>query len=212
MKYKYKPYLLFIIGFLICSQSFAQGESRALRFGIGYGVGKQQIFPYNNSDYSHNVHGYKALINYPVKKTGRFTYELQVEPGIYVARHRLLNKFFIQPDKGANYLELRDLFSQERTITEYALNIGILVRYNLRDRLSFFILGSTGPMYTDTETERLAKGFAFSDIFAFGVAYRVGKIMFEIRPGLRHESNLNTQYPNSGHNSSNIDFGISVAL
>ena len=170
------------------------------------------MFPYNNSDYSHNVHGYKVLINYPLKKSGKFNFELQVEPGIYIVRHKLLNKFFIQPDKGANYLELRDLFTQERTNTEYALNIGILVMYNLMERMSFFILGSTGPMYTDTETERLAKGFAFSDIFAFGVAYKVGKIMFEIRPGLRHESNLNTQYPNSGHNSSNIDFGISVAL
>jgi hypothetical protein len=212
MNYKYKLYLLFIIGFLTGSQSYSQAEVRSLRLGISYGVGKQQIFPYNNSDYSYNVHGYKGLINYPLRKSGKFTFELQVEPGIYIARHQLLNKFFIQPDRGANYLELRDLFAQEKTITEYALNIGIQVRYNLGERISFFILGSTGPMYTDTETERLAKGFAFSDIFAFGIAYKVGKITFELRPGLRHVSNLNTQYPNSGHNSSNIDFGISVAL
>lgn len=212
MKHKYKPYLLFIIGLLMCLLSFAQEEGRSLRLGISYGVGKQQIFPYNNSDYSHNVHGYKALINYPLKQSGKFTYELQVEPGIYVVRHKLLNKFFIQPDKGANYLELRDLFSQERTITEYALNVGIQVRYSATKNFSVFVLGSIGPMISDTETERLAKGFAFSDIFAFGVAYKVGKIMFEIRPGLRHVSNLNLQYPNSGHNSSNIDFGVSVAL
>jgi hypothetical protein len=212
MRYNLKIFLLFIYSLFVVFSLYGQDNSKAIRLGIGYGIGTQQIFPYNNSDYSHNVNGYKGLINFPLKKTGKFSYELQIEPGIYSARHRLLNKFFIQPDKSANYLELRDLFAQERTITEYALNIGVLVRYNLKEKLSFFILGSTGPMYTNTETERLAKGFAFSDIFAFGVAYKVGKVMFEIRPGLRHESNLNTQYPNSGHNSSNIDFGISITL
>jgi hypothetical protein len=212
MKDNLKLFLLLIVGLFTIAQSYGQDEQRAFRMGISYGIGTQQILPYNNPDYSYNVRGYKGLINYPLKKSGRFSYELQIEPGIYLARHQLLNKFFIQPDRGANYLELRDLFTQERTITEYALNVGILVRYNLKERLSFFVLGSVGPMISDTETERLARGFAFSDIFAFGVAYKVGKVMFELRPGLRHVSNLNLQYPNSGHNSSNIDFGISVDL
>jgi hypothetical protein len=212
MKNKYKIFLLFIIGFLIGTNSFSQGKDRSIRIGISYGMGTQQIFPYNNSDYNYNVHGYKGLINYPLKISGKFSYELQIEPGIYLASHRLLNKYFIQPDRGSNYLELRDLFTQEKTITEYALNVGMVVRYSLAKNFSGFVLGSIGPMFSDTETERLARGFAFSDIFAFGVAYKVGKIMFEIRPGIRHVSNLNTQYPNSGHNSSNIDFGISIAL
>jgi hypothetical protein len=73
-------------------------------------------------------------------------------------------------------------------------------------------LGSIGPMISDTETERLAKGFAFSDIVDLGVGYKVGKIMFEVRPGVRHVSNANLQSPNSGLNSSNINFSISVAL
>src|SRR5665648_546493 len=106
----------------------------------------------------------------------------------------------------------REIYTKERTITEYVLNAGFIVRLNLSERLSFFVLGSTGPMVSDTKTERLAKGLVFSDIFAFGVAFKVGKIMFEIRPGLRHVSNANLKYPNSGHNSSNIDFGISVSL
>ena len=212
MKHNFKLYLLFIIGILSVFQTHGQDLPRALRFGVSYGMGTQQIFPYNNSDYHYNVHGYKVLINYQLKKSGKFSYELQIEPGIYFARHKLLNEFFVQPDRGANYLELRDIFTKEKTITEYALNAGILVRYSIGKNLSIFALGSIGPMISDTETERLARGFAFSDIFAFGMAYKVGKIMFEIRPGLRHVSNLNTQYPNSGHNSSNIDFGISVAL
>lgn len=212
MKYNIKAILFLTIGFLFISQSYGQVKLPPVRIGLESGVGTQQFFPYNNSDYSHNVTGYKGLFNYSFKKSGKLSYELQLEPGIYKARHRLLNKYFVQPAFGANYLELREKFSQEKTISEYAFNIGILVRYNLKDQLSFFVLGSVGPMISDTDTERLARGFAFSDIFALGVSYKVGRIMFELRPGLRHVSNLNLKYPNSGHNSSNIDFGISVAL
>lgn len=194
------------------SQLYAQDESRLLRFGVNYGIGKQQLFPFNSLDYSYNINGYKVLINFPVNKSKVFSYELQLEPGIYSARHQLLNEYYVQPKEGPDYLEQRERFTKEITITEYALNVEILVRYTLKNRLSFFILGSIGPMISDTETERLAKEFAFSDIIAFGVACKVGKIVFEIRPGLRHVSNANLQYPNSGHNSSNIDFGILFPL
>jgi len=209
---KYKQFLTLVIVLFLGSQSSAQEESRLLRLGFGYGIGTQQIFPYNNPDYTYDVRGYKGLINYRFKKGRIFSYELQLEPGIYKARHQLLNEYFVQPEWGADYLEKREIFMQEKTITEYAFNIGLQVRHNFNDRISIFILGSTGPMYSDTETERLAKGFAFSDIFAIGISYTAGKFMFELRPGVRHVSNLNTQFPNSGHNSSNIDFGISVIL
>jgi hypothetical protein len=209
---KFKPCLLLVINILAISQSYAHEESRLLRLGVNYGIGKQQLFPFNSPDYCYNVNGYKVLINYPLKKSGVFSYELQLEPGIYLAKHQLLNKFYVQPKDGADYLEQREIFTKEKTITECALNVGFLVRYNLKDRLSFFILGSIGPMISNTETERVARGFAFSDIITIGAAYKVKKVMFEIRPGLRHVSNANLQYPNSGHNSSNIDFGISFFL
>ncbi len=63
-------------------------------------------------------------------------------------------------------------------------------------------------MITNKETERLAKGFAFSDIFGFGFQYKMDRLVFEIRPGIRHVSNLDFQFPNCGHNSTTIDFGI----
>jgi hypothetical protein len=212
VKKKYKLYLILFINILVSLQLLAQNESRSLRIGVDYGIGKQPFFPFSSRDYNYNVKGYKVLINYHFKKAKRLSYELQIEPGIYSARHQLLNEYFIQPKDGTNYLELREIFTKEKTITEYALNVGMVVRYNLKGRFSFFVLGSIGPMISDTETERLAKGFAFSDIIALGAGYKVGKIMFEIRPGLRHVSNANLKQPNSGHNSSNIDFGISVLL
>jgi hypothetical protein len=212
VKKKFKLYLLLVFNILVISQSFGQENSRLLRLGVNYGIGKQQLFPFNSLDYIYNVKGFKVLINYPLKKARVFSYELQLEPTLYSAKHQLLNEFYVQPKDGADYMQQRERFTKEKTITEYALNIGILVRYNFKSRLSFFVLGSIGPMVSDTETERLAKGFAFSDILAFGMAYKVGKIVFEMRPGLRHVSNANLQLPNSGHNSSNIDFGISVFL
>lgn len=212
MKRVSERYLLLVISILLFSQLYAQEENRLLRLGVNYGIGKQQLFPFKSPDYSYNVSEYRLLINYPLKQSRVINFELQLEPGIYSARHQLLNEYYVQPDQGADYLQQRDIFTKEKTIKEYALNVGILVRYKLKRKISFFILGSVGPMISDTETERLAKGFAFSDIIAVGMAYKIGKVLFEIRPGLRHVSNANFQFPNSGHNSSNIDFGISVSL
>jgi len=212
VKTKYKLYLLLIFIILTTSLSYAQPESKAIRLGIDYGIGKQQIFPYNSRDYKYDVRGYTVLLNWPFKKTRVFSFELQLNPGIYFAKHRLLEALFMQPADGPDYLEKRERFMKEKTITEYVLNAGFLIRYNLKESLSFYILTGTGPMFSDTETERLARGFAFSDIAAIGCAYKTGKIMFEIRSGIRHVSNLDLKWPNSGHNSSNIDFGVSIFL
>jgi hypothetical protein len=196
----------------MASQSYGQGERRSKKIGLDYGIGTQQIFPFNDPDYALYLRGYKGLVNFTLREPGKFSYELQFEPGIYLATHKLLNASFITPEFGPDYLQQREIFTKETSIKEYALNVGLLVRYKLKNNISIFILGGTGPLFSDTATERLARGFAFSDIFAFGVTYKVGRIMFELRPGIRHVSNLNTQFPNSGHNSSNIDFGISFSI
>ncbi len=209
---KSKLGLLLIITILLISQTNAQDQQSTLRIGINYGIGKQQIFPYNSPNYRYDVKHYNVLVNFSIRKSKVFSYELQFEPGIYSAKHQLLEETFMQPKDGADYLEKRKIFTKEKTITEYVLNIGFIFRYTPKERLSLFILGSVGPMFSDTETERLAKGFAFSDIVDVGLAYKAGKIMFDIATGLRHVSNLDLQSPNSGHNSSNIDFGISVIL
>jgi hypothetical protein len=193
------------------SQATAQDTARIIRLGFTYAIGSQQCFPYNDPDYNYSFNGYKLLINYPLK-TGVFSYELQLEPSVYVASHQLLNEYYIQPEDGDDYLLQREIYTREKTIMEYAFNIGIGVRYNINRMFSLFLLGSIGPMYSDTQTERLAKGFAFSDIIELGAAVKFKKIMLEIKPGLRHVSNLDFQYPNAGHNAATIGFGISVEL
>ena len=67
-------------------------------------------------------------------------------------------------------------------------------------------------MITDTETERLSKGFAFSDVLALGFSLKVDKVIFDVRPSLRHVSNAQLQSSNAGFNTSNIEFGISFSL
>ena len=208
MKYIYKILFLLIISGMMNLPSYAQDNQQRIKFGLSYGIGTQQIFPYNSRDYIYNVSGYRIQVNRTIKIRGAFTFELQFEPGIYIAKHRLLNEFFVQPKD----LEQREIFTREKTITEYVLNTGFQVRYRISQALSLFLLGGVGPMFSDTETERLARGFAFSDVVAVGIAYRSGKFMFELRPGLRHVSNADLKYPNCGHNSSNIDFAFSVFL
>ena len=193
-------------------KAYGQDDSRSFRLGINYGIGTQEFFPYNSPDYSYNIKGYRLFIGYPLGKTRILSYEFQIEPGLYKARHQLLNKYYVQPKDGADYLEQREIFSKEKIITEYVLNLGFLIRYKPKERFSFFVLGSIGPAFSDKKTERLAYGFAFTEVIAIGVAYRVGNILLDIRPGIRHISNADLKYPNSGHNSSNIDFGISIFL
>lgn len=201
--------LLFLV--ISATQIFAQDTTRGARLGLTYSRGSQQCFPYNDPDYNYCFNGYKLLFNYPLK-TGVFSYELQLEPGVYKASHQLLNEYYIQPEDGDDYLLQREIYTQEKTIMEYAFNVGIQIRYNLNSMFSIILLGSIGPMYSDTQTERLAEGFAFSDIVQIGAACRFNRFMVEIKPGLRHLSNLDIQQPNAGHNATTIDFGISIFL
>lgn len=174
-------------------------------------LGKQHFFPYNSTDYIYNPTGYKFLINRPLR-TGKLNLEIQFEPSLYRAKHQLLNEGFVQPDYGPDYLLKRVIYMKPKIITEYVLNIGIVIRYNLNDTFSCFLFGSIGPTYSDTDTERMTKGFAFSDIAAFGIALNTKIFTFEIRPGVRHLSNADIRYPNCGYNSATIDFGISYKL
>ncbi len=205
-------YLFTVLIMFPFTLSSAQESNRSTRAGIIIGTGSQQVFPFNCKDYTYNVSSIKGMFNLPISSKGHFSFEVQIEPGLFHATHQLINEFYVQPKEGDDYLEQRERFTKKKSITEAALNVGIVLRYNANSNFGFYIIGSVGPMISDNETERLAKGFAFSDIVAAGVTYRKGNTIFEIRPGVRHVSNANIQLPNSGHNSTNIDLGISFIL
>lgn len=96
---------------------------------------------------------------------------------------------------------------QPKTINEYALNAGIIYRRFLNAQASVFATLNSGPMYIDTDTERLKKGFAFSDVISIGYNYKWKKISFDAKFMFRHASNANLQKPNYGLNAAGFEFG-----
>ena len=199
--------LLTLFSLTYNSEIFAQLKKENFKVGISYGTGSQNKYPFNLSSYTHTVTFYKAVVNYKFSERGRWTFETNLEPSYNIAEHQLLNKYFIKPTY-PDYLEKQALFTQKRTIREYVVNAGMIARFRIYKTASIYALGSVGPMYTDKETERLAKGFAFSDIFGLGLSYGIDRIRLDARCSVRHTSNLNTQRPNNGHNTTNIEFSV----
>ena len=186
---------------------YGQNTKRETSIGFHYGFGNE----IKNSNYTYTNHYYKAQLCYLVKETNHFKYELVLQPELNFATHQLLNLYFVTPEE-ANYIEKREKFTKLKDIKEYALGIGLCVRKPISKIASVYVLASIGPMITDTETERLSKGFAFSDVLALGFSLKVDKVLFDVRPSLRHVSNAQLQSSNAGFNTSNIEFGMSLAL
>ncbi|WNH14433.1 acyloxyacyl hydrolase [Flavobacteriaceae bacterium HL-DH10] len=118
----------------------------------------------------------------------------------------------MKPTDGDDYLEKQALYTQKRTIKEYGLNLGFIARYHIFKTFSGYAIGSIGPMISNKSTERLAKGYAFSDIFGLGLSYNMGKVQFDFRYSVRHTSNLQFKKPNNGHNTTNIEFLVLYKL
>ena len=206
---KYTRKIVLLLLFLCFSViSVAQIKKENFKYGFNYGMGSQNKFPFNSKQYSHDVEFYKIQINYLLKAKRKWSFEINAEPAFYVAEHQLLNKWFIKPNSGDDYLEQREYHTQKREIKEYVLNLGFLTRFSITKKLSVYNLGSIGPMISDKTTERLAKGFAFSDIMALGTSYEIGQVILDLRYSVRHTSNLEMKEPNNGHNTTNLEFGV----
>ncbi len=198
----------FIFVFIICC-TFIYGQKKVneTRIGIGYGFGNE----IKNRNYSYSNCYYKLQFYKVVKETKNFSYELVIQPEINFASHQLLNLYYVTPDE-ENYIQKRDQYTKLKNIKEYALGIGLCMRKSISSTISCYVLASVGPMITDTETERLSKGFAFSDVLAIGFSLRVDKLLFDIRPSIRHVSNAGLSNSNAGFNTHNIEFGLIMPL
>jgi hypothetical protein len=200
--------IFFILTVVFSSMTFyAQDKTSKIELGFNYGFGSEL----KNDDYTYSNSYYKLHLYYTLKKTKRFKYEILLQPELNFAKHQLLNPNFVQPDD-PNYIEKRERYTKLKDIKEYVLNIGFLMRKPIFKKASVYVLGSVGPMIIDTETERLSKGFAFSNVVALGITFKINKITFDIRPSFRHVSNAGLQGSNSGYNTKNIDFGFSFSL
>lgn len=185
----------------------AQQKSSDFRIGMSYGFGSE----FNNTDYTFTNHFYKAQLYYRLKKTRNFEYDILVQPEINFGKHQLLNLYFVKPET-PNFEQKRVEYMQLKNVHEYVLNLGFMVRKPIGKIFSCYVLGSIGPMITDTETERMSKGFAFADILAVGFTAAYDQFQLDIRPSLRHVSNAGLGSSNAGYNTKNIEFGISYQL
>lgn len=183
---------------------FAQDKGSKIILGLAYGIGNEL----KNSDYTYTNNYYKLQVYYAFKDTKNFRYEVLLQPELNFAKHELLNFYFVKPND-PNYIEKRERFTKLKDIREYVFNIGFLMRKPVFKTASIYFLGSVGPMYADTETERLSKGFAFSDVLAVGFTFKINSVTVDIRPNFRHVSNAGLQDSNSGYNTKNIEFGFS---
>ena len=199
--------ILLVLLFLMAVEMTAQKDESNFSVGFNYGFGSE----FSNRNYTFTNQFYKVQLYYRLKETKYFQYQILVQPEINFAEHQLLNFYFVKPDT-PNYQQKRDEFTRLKDIREYVLNCGFLVRKPIGKTCSFYVLGSIGPMITDTETERMSKGFAFADVLAVGFAASFDKFKFDIRPTVRHVSNAGLGSSNAGYNTKNIEFGISCQL
>ena len=212
---KLKFTLSFFIALIFLTNVFvvnAQIKKENIKLGFTFGTGSQNKFPFDLKDYTHEVTFYKAQINYRLKQNRKWAFEIYLEPSYNIAEHQLLNEQFIKPTDGVDYLEKRALFTQKRTIKEYVLNIGFIDIYFIYKDISTYAIGSVGPMISDKPTERLAEGYAFSDVFGLGVSYEINKIQLDFRYSVRHTSNLEFKQPNDGHNTTNMEVSVLFSL
>lgn len=186
---------------------YGQNTKGETNIGFYYGFGNEL----KNSNYTYTNHYYKVQLCYLIKQTNQFKYELVIQPELNFVTHQLLNLYFVKQEE-PNFEEKREKFTKLKDIKEYSLGIGLWVRKPVSKIASIYVLASIGPMITDTETERLSKGFAFSDVIALGFSLKVDKVIFDIRPSLRHVSNAGLQSSNAGFNTKNIEFGLSLIL
>jgi len=198
-----KKAVIVLFAVFIILPVFFQNEIDKYTYGFSYGYGKE----FKNWDYAYTNSFYKAQFYYKINKSEKFHYQITIQPEYNKATHQLLNFYFVTPDV-PHYQELRDEFTKLKDINEYALNIGMTFRKPIGKHWSIYGLLSVGPMITDTETERLSKGFAFADVAAIGVSYHTRHFSIDFRPQLRHTSNAGLQDSNAGFNTYNLEFGI----
>lgn len=199
---------IFLYVFLSLFQpSFGQESTSKFSVGLSYGFGSE----IKNTDYTYTNQYLKGQVYYNIKTTKNYEFQILVEPEINFATHQLLNLYFVTPEE-PNFEERRARFTKLKDITEYVLHVGFIVRKPLSKQISIYVLGSVGPMFTDTETERLSEGFAFSDVLGLGISYKIGRITLDFRPNLRHNSNAGLQNSNAGFNTLNYDFGVVFPL
>ena len=156
-------FLLFGLTFDTCAQENVQGRFYQLGFNFGYASVDNFIF--KDDDYYYEVYLHKIQILYRIK-SGKIDYDFIFQPEINRAHHKLYNPWFAgHPDVFSEY---RTQLMTLKTINEYIMNCGVILRTSITENLNIYGLASLGPGYFDEGSERMAKGIGFSKFVSFG--------------------------------------------
>lgn len=97
-----------------------------------------------------------------------------------------------------------------KTYFEFGTNVQFNFNFQLAENHLFSMKVGAGPHFVNVDTERQAKGFIFSDNFAFSYRARLNdREQLGITTGFRHISNAGLQQPNLGID--NIMLGLEFA-
>tara|TARA_R110000787_G_scaffold19396_6_gene58267 strand:+ start:1673 stop:2353 length:681 start_codon:yes stop_codon:yes gene_type:complete len=218
---KQKTYLnslhkyILVLFLFVFTFTYGQREKDSIRklkkIGILYNSAKQNNALFFDKDYNYKTDVIKVQFFYNLKDWEQWDFNLILQPQVQIANHQLLNLFFVGPEED-NYQELRDKFTQKKTISLYAFELGFQLRRKIFKNISFEVTLGLGASYIDVETERLAQGFTFIENFSLGLAYSFNKSELYIGSNLGHVSNFNIQLPNSGYNILGFEIGYRIYL
>lgn len=195
---------------MIFHAAITQEAKLPRHWGIHFGYGTQQTAPFNSLEYTfEQVH---MLGQFELKSIGykKFNLQFLAEGGYYCARHQLINKWFTTTEF---FKDFPDDFQQNMLEKKYVHQVifhaAVEITRFITPKTQLFGYAAIGPMWTSKQTERLAKGFAFSDNIGLGLKFKLIKNMWlSSLVFLRHESNANLQFPNSGHNTLGVRMGV----
>jgi Lipid A 3-O-deacylase (PagL) len=181
-------------------------NGRKNKIGFMTGIGIQYLGQLSGNDnhnialkttYYYQVTFYQLQYYHSISRKGTFGIDILAQPQYNSTKYKMY-------DDATNYLKGY----------EFGLNIGFLFRKNtLNNRLSFYILISSGPHYVSGTPHRQSSGFIFSNNLSAGVNLRLYKNLYaDIRPGFRHISNGKLRFPNAGLNDLTLTGGFLVAF
>lgn len=204
--------IVFLISFFSAFSQKKESVIKLLRTGFVYGFSAQNKYIRQDSDYMYKSNIFKFSNHFHLYKKPKYAWEITAEASYYSSKHECYNIWHEYFTSSSDIEGERARFLPLKHMNEYVLNFGILYRRRLTDSFSAYATGSVGPMYIDTDSERLKKGFAFSDIFALGLNYKWNKISIDARTMIRHVSNADLKYPNFGYNAVGFEFGAYFEL
>lgn len=203
-------FLLFFWACLLLTELYSQENSLPNRWGIQIGYGTQQTSPFHSLDYDYQqayLLGHILLKRVKVKK---LHLDLIAEGGYYLSTHQLINKWFTTTDLFKDFAEdFQQQMLRKKDIHQLVAHLGLEAFHFIHHKIQLYIYAALGPMWVSQQTERLASGLAFSDNVGAGIKVKLTKkTWLNTAVILRHESNANLKFPNSGHNTLGVRLGF----